>query len=102
MAKLIALYEHPEDKKAFDEHYYNTHTPLTKQIPGLREMKVTEIKGSPMGESPYYLLCEMIYDDHESLKKAMATDEGKASGKDAMKLAGKRLHLMIGEEVHAG
>ncbi|SDH92328.1 conserved hypothetical protein [Alteribacillus persepolensis] len=100
MVKLIALYKQPKDKEAFDEHYYNTHTPITKEIPGLREMKVTKIVGSPTGESKYYLLCEMYYDDHESLQKAMKTDEGKASGKDVMEFAGDIVTLMIGEEVN--
>ncbi|WP_079528085.1 EthD family reductase [Halobacillus hunanensis] len=99
MVKLIALYKQPEDKEAFDEHYFNTHTPITKEIPGLREMKVTKIVGSPMGESEYYLLCEMFYDDHDSLQKGMKSDEGKASGKDLMKFAGDLVTLMIGEEV---
>ena len=26
MAKLIALYNHPENKEAFDEHYFNALT----------------------------------------------------------------------------
>ncbi|MGY0692453.1 EthD family reductase [Virgibacillus sp. FSP13] len=99
MAKLIALYKQPEDQAKFDEHYYNVHTPITKEIPGLREMNVTKIVGSPMGKSEYYLLCEMIYDDQESLQKAMKTDEGKASGKDVMQFAGDIVTLMIGEEV---
>lgn len=99
MAKLIALYKQPKDKEAFDEHYFNTHTPITKEIPGLREMKVTKIIGSPMGKSDYYLLCEMVYDDLDSLQTAMKTDEGKASGKDVMKFAGDIVTLMIGEEI---
>ncbi|HLR80788.1 MAG TPA: EthD family reductase [Bacillota bacterium] len=99
MAKLIALYKQPEDQKKFDEHYFNVHTPITKKIPGLREMNVTKILGSPMGKSEYYLLCEMIYDDQEALQTAMKTDEGKASGKDVMQFAGDLVTLMIGEEV---
>lgn len=98
-AKVIALYKQPEDPKKFDEHYFNVHAPLTEKIPGLREMNVTKIVGSPTGKSEYYLLCEMIYDDMESLQKAMRTDEGKASGKDAMEFAGDIVTLMIGEEV---
>lgn len=99
MAKLIALYKQPEDQKKFDEHYFNVHTPITKKIPGLREMNVTKILGSPMGKSEYYLLCEMIYDDQEALQTAMKTDEGKASGKDVMQFAGDLVTLMIGEEI---
>ncbi len=44
MAKLIALYKHPEDKAAFDEHYFNVHAPITEKIPGLKEMKVTKLQ----------------------------------------------------------
>ncbi|WP_047980379.1 EthD family reductase [Ornithinibacillus contaminans] len=100
MVKLIALYKQPADEEKFNEHYFNTHAPITKQIPGLRKMEVTRIVGSPMGKSEYYLLCEMYYDDHQSLNEAMKTDEGKASGKDVMKFAGDIVTLMIGEEVN--
>ena len=101
MIKMIALYKHPENKERFDEHYFNTHGPLTAKIPGLREMKVTKIIGSPMGgEGKYYLMCEMYYDSMEALKAAMKTDEGKASGKDAFAFAGDLITLMIGEEVN--
>lgn len=99
MVKLIALYKQPEDKQAFDEHYFNVHAPITAKIPGLRKMEVTKIVGSPMGQSEYYLMCEMYYDSHEALKEAMRTDESKASGKDLMSFAGDLVTLMIGEEV---
>ena len=99
MAKLIALYKHPENKEVFDDHYFNVHGPLTEKIPGLREMKVTKFTGSPMGgESKYYLMCEMIYDDMESLQQGMRSAEGKASGKDLMGFASNLVTLMIGED----
>ncbi|HLO12207.1 MAG TPA: EthD family reductase [Pseudoneobacillus sp.] len=101
MLKIIALYKQPENKEAFDKHYFEVHAPLTAQIPGLRKMDVTKITGSPMGgEGKYYLMCEMYYDDLESFKAAMKTPEGKASGKDAMAFAGEIITLMIGEEVN--
>lgn len=100
MVKLIALYKQPQDKQAFDEHYFNVHAPLTAKIPGLRKMEVTRIVGSPMGDSQYYLMCEMYYDSHEALKAAMKTEESKASGKDLMSFAGDLVTLMIGEEVN--
>jgi uncharacterized protein (TIGR02118 family) len=99
MAKLIALYKHPENKEEFDHHYFNVHGPLTAKIPGLREMKVTKMTGSPMGgEAKYYLMCEMIYDDLESLQQGVRSPEGKASGKDLMGFAGNLVTLMIGED----
>ena len=102
MVKLIALYKHPENKEAFDDHYFNIHAPLTAKIPGLREMKVTKVVGSPMGgEGKYYLICEMYYDSHDAFKAAMKTEEAKASGKDLMSFAANLVTLMIGEEANA-
>ena len=99
MAKLVAMYKHPENKMEFDEHYFNVHAPITQKIPGLREMKVTKFTSSPMGgESEYYLMCEMIYDDMDSLKAGLKSTEGRASGKDLMGFAGDLVTLMIGED----
>ncbi|HET7628874.1 MAG TPA: EthD family reductase [Bacillales bacterium] len=100
MTKLIALYRQPEDCKKFDDHYYGTHTPIVKKIPGLRKTEVTKIIGSPRGESPYYLLCEMYFDDEDSLNHAMTSEEMKASSKDLMSFAGELVTMMVGEEVH--
>ena len=49
MVKLIALYRHPEDKKAFDDHYWNVHAPLAEKMPGLKKLEVTRLVGTPMG-----------------------------------------------------
>jgi len=101
LVKLIALYKHPENKQKFDDHYFDTHSPITAKIPGLLKMEVTKIVGSPMGgEGKYYLMCEMVYENHEALKQAMKTDEAKASGKDLMTFAGDLVTLMIGEEMN--
>lgn len=99
MVKLIAFYKQPENKEAFDEHYFNVHVPLTEKIPGLRKMKVTRGIGSPMGgEAKYYLMCEMYYDNMEALQAGMSSPEGKASGKDVMSFAGNLVSFMIGED----
>lgn len=99
MVKLIALYKQPEDKEKFDEHYFNVHVPITEKIPGLKKMKVTKFSTTPMGDvSEYYLMCEMYYEDYESLKNGMRSEEGKASAKDLMSFAKGLVTLMIGEE----
>ncbi|WP_108669936.1 EthD family reductase [Peribacillus acanthi] len=101
MVKLIALYKHPENKEAFDQHYFGHHAPITAKIPGLQKMEVTRVVGSPMGgEGKYYIMCEMYYENHDALKAAMKSDEGRASGKDLMSFAGDLVTLMIGEEMN--
>lgn len=99
MVKLMALYKPAPDQATFDQHYFSTHVPLTAKIPGLQRIKVTRVVGAPMGEAPYYLLCEMYYEDHDSLLAAMKSPEGKASAKDLFSFAGELVTLMIGEEL---
>lgn len=100
MVKLIALYKQPEDQQAFDDHYFNTHLPLANQMPGLIKTNITRYSVTPMGEqAPYYLQAEMYFENKEALQAALMSPEGKASGKDVMKFAGKLVTMMIGEDV---
>ncbi|GIN19354.1 MAG TPA: EthD family reductase [Bacillus bacterium] len=100
MFKMIALFKKPENTEEFDKYYFETHIPLTEKIPGLRKVEITKFTGSPMGESPYYLMCEMYYDSFEAFKEASKTEESKASGKDVMKFAGDVVTFMFGEKVN--
>jgi len=100
MVKLVALYKQPEDKKAFDEHYFQVHLPLAQKMPGLIKATVTRYTGTPMGtEPPYYLQADMYFENLEALQKSMASPEGKAAAKDLMSFAGKLVTMMIAEEV---
>jgi uncharacterized protein (TIGR02118 family) len=36
MVRVTALFGHPENPDAFEEHYANTHTPLVQKIPNLQ------------------------------------------------------------------
>ncbi|MBA4493407.1 EthD family reductase [Paenactinomyces guangxiensis] len=101
MVKLVALYKQPEELKAFDEHYFNTHLPLTNKMPGLIRANITKFSGTPMGEqSPYYLQADLYFESMEALQNSMQSPEGKAAAKDLMGFAGKLVTMMVGEEVN--
>ncbi|OYD07068.1 EthD family reductase [Paludifilum halophilum] len=98
MVKLIALYQHPDNKESFDDHYQKVHTPLVKKMPGLKRLEVTKMQGAPMGgEAKYYLEAAMYFDSREALDAAMNSPEGKATAKDLMGFAGSLVTMMIGE-----
>ncbi|MFC7440363.1 EthD family reductase [Laceyella putida] len=100
MVKLVALYKQPEDKQAFDEHYFQVHLPLARKMPGLIKATVTKYGTTPMGtESPFYLQAEMYFENQDALTHAMKSPEGKAAAKDVMSFAGKLVTMIIGEEV---
>jgi uncharacterized protein (TIGR02118 family) len=98
MTKFIALFKRPENVEEFDKHYNEVHTPLITKTPGMEKITVTRISGSPMGESPYYLIAEMYFKDAAAFKAASASAEWRAAGKDLMAFAGPLVTMMIGEE----
>ncbi len=97
MVKLIALYRKPDDVDAFEQHYFQTHVPLVKKMPGLQRVEISRITGAPMGEPPYYLMAEMYFESAESLTAAMNSPEGRAAGKDLMSFAGNLVTMMFAD-----
>jgi len=101
MITLTALFKKPEDTTAFDEHYENVHSPLVRKTPGLRKIEVTKFSkmltpaNGLVSDQPY-LQCVMYYDNMDSFKAAMASEENKAAGKDLMGFAGPLVSMFIG------
>jgi uncharacterized protein (TIGR02118 family) len=101
MITLTALFKKPEDTSVFDEHYENVHSPLMQKVPGLRKMEVTRFSkmltpANPLISEQPYLQCTMYFDDLDSFKSAMASEENKAAGKELMSFAGELVSLCIG------
>lgn len=97
MYKLIAIYNVPTDMTAFEKHYQEVHTPITKKIPGLEKLVVNRVLGSPQGKPSQYMIAEMIFKDKETMDKAMASSEARQSGKDAYQMATGGLTLLTVE-----
>jgi uncharacterized protein (TIGR02118 family) len=83
MAGMVVIYKKPADVKAFDKHYFETHIPLAKKLPGLRKY---EISSGPVtaliGPPDVYLIGTLYFDDLDAIKKAFASAEGQAAGAD--------------------
>lgn len=97
MYKVLAIYGVPKDIAAFESHYRDVHTPLTKKMPGLEQFIVNRVLGSPQGKPSQYVIAEMIFKDRETMEKAMASQEGRQSGKDAFQMASGGLTLLTVE-----
>jgi uncharacterized protein (TIGR02118 family) len=102
MVKLVAVYRKPEDPAAFDKHYFETHLPLAKKMPGLIRTELEKGLGSPMPDlEPPHLAAHMYFRDMDALKAALASPEGKAAGKDLMSFAAKYVRMFFTEVVGA-
>lgn len=98
MYKLVAIYRAPDDAEAFDEHYFNTHTPLMEAIPGYDRIEVSRVTRGLIGEAPY-LMFEMWFPDEASLKAALRSPENMAAGKDLMGFAGDQVSVFTAQVV---
>ena len=97
MVKLIALYKKPADVAAFEQHYAHIHIPLVERIPGIRKTEWTRFLASPQGEAPYYMMYEMYFDDMDTYRTAMKSEENKVAGQDLMSFAKDLVTLMVAE-----
>jgi uncharacterized protein (TIGR02118 family) len=95
MVKLTAIYKKPENIDEFDRYYRDVHTPLAKKMPGLKKFEVDSVVGAPGGESQFHLIANLYFDDMESLKAAMVSEEGKAAAKDVNNFARGLVEVLI-------
>jgi uncharacterized protein (TIGR02118 family) len=83
MARMIAIYKTPEDKDAFDKHYFEVHIPIAKKLPGLRKYDVSKNPIiSTTGDSDTYLIGTLHFDSLDAIKEAFASEVGKLCAKD--------------------
>jgi len=96
MAQLLAIYTKPADAAAFDAHYFGTHVPLAKMIPGLRRYEVSHGPVmTPEGESPYHLIGRLTFDSVEAIQHAFASPEGLRAAADLPNFAQAGVQLLI-------
>ena len=88
MARMVVIYKTPNDVAAFERHYFETHIPLAKKLPGLRKYEVSHGPLlTPHGSSEYHLVATLHFDDLAAIKRAFATPEGQLCAADRHNLA---------------
>ena len=98
-AKLFVFYNVPEaDRALFDQQYSETHVPLIKKVPGLRQMEVARSPRNMMGgQSPYYMLATLTFDDMAALKAGLGSPEGQEAGNNIMSFASNYITMLSAE-----
>ena len=98
MAKLVAMYRKPADAAAFDAHYFSTHVPKAKKVPGLRRYEVsTGPVASPAGESAYHLIAMLEFDSLAAIQAGLGSPEGQATAADLANFAQAGVELLMFE-----
>jgi uncharacterized protein (TIGR02118 family) len=85
---MVVIYKTPKDVAAFERHYFETHIPLAKTLPGLRKYEVS--RGpivTPHGSSEFHLVGTLHFDDLAAIKAAFASPEGALCAADRRNFA---------------
>jgi uncharacterized protein (TIGR02118 family) len=98
MARLVVMYKTPKDPAAFEKYYFETHVPIAKKIPGIKNYEVS--KGpvvTPAGPSGIHLVATIHFDDLAAIQKAFASPEGQAAAADVQKFATGGVDMFISD-----
>jgi len=83
MARMVVIYKTPKDAAAFDKHYFGTHVPIAKKIPGFRKYELSQGPvATPAGPSGFHLVATLHFDDMAAIQNAFASAEGQAAAAD--------------------
>lgn len=83
MARMIVIYKTPKDPAAFDRHYFGTHVPLAKKLPGLRKYEVSQGPiATPASGPGIHFVATLHFDSLASIRAAFAGAEGQACAAD--------------------
>ena len=98
MVRVTALYGHPENLEAFEEHYVSTHTPLVLNIPNLQRFDRGKVIATPDGsEPPYYRVADIWFESMEQMQSGLGSPEGQEATQDLQNLATGGVTLLISE-----
>lgn len=86
MAKMIVMYEKPNDQPGFEEYYFQKHIPLAQKLPGLKDAKVNKVVTSFNTNLELYLLVELEFDSVEQINASLVSEEGRAVQEDVKNL----------------
>jgi uncharacterized protein (TIGR02118 family) len=98
VVKLTVLYGHPEDPKAFDDHYKNVHAPLAQKIPNVKNFEYAKVLRTADGsETDHYLVAELWFEDMSSFEAGLGSDEGQEAAGDLPNFASGGATLLVCE-----
>jgi uncharacterized protein (TIGR02118 family) len=86
MFSVVIQIRKPRDLGKFEEHFWRTHLPLVRAIPGVRKVIVHRIVEAHGGDQNLWALVDLNCEDLATFQKAMASPEAKCALQDGLNL----------------
>lgn len=72
MVRIVALHQKPADPDAYMSYYLQTHMPIVRRVPRVRNIRYGKvISGEDGSPPPCWLISDVYFDDWESLQAAL-------------------------------
>ena len=89
MAKMTVIYKTPNNIPFFEQHYFDVHVPLAKQLPGLLRYEISEgTVLSTTGHEQPYRIANLYFETMESMRSAFSSGIEQQCAVDRKILAG--------------
>jgi uncharacterized protein (TIGR02118 family) len=89
MVRVLVFFRTPPDTEAFERHYFETHAPLARQIPGLRgpwaSAGPVDVDGD---ESAVHFVVELEFESREQMAAGFGSPEFELARADLDAFAG--------------
>jgi uncharacterized protein (TIGR02118 family) len=76
----MVIFHHPTDMDDF-EASYNQFLRKVERMPGVVRRQVVDVMGSPTGQSPYYRILEVYFDNRQRMELSLHTPVGQDAGR---------------------
>ena len=99
--KVVVIYPHPVDEKAFEYEWSQKHRPLVEEkMKGMTRFVSAKVVGSPHGRVTAYRIAEAHFSSMSDLNKCLESEGGKEvlSHAAAMSSGGAPFVLLCEEE----
>jgi uncharacterized protein (TIGR02118 family) len=99
--KVVVIYPHPTDEKAFEREWMEKHKPLVEEkLKGMTRFVATKVLGSPHGRVTAYRIAEAHFSNMSELNKCLGSEGGKEvlAHAAAMSSGGAPIILLCEEE----
>jgi len=99
--KIVVIYPHPTDEKAFENEWTQKHKPLAEEkLKGMTRFVASKVLSSPAGRVMAYRIAEAHFSNINDLNKCLESEGGKEvlAHAAAMSSGGAPIVLVCEEE----
>lgn len=96
MVKFSIFFARPADLDGF-EAVYNDFLALVERMPYIVRRQVNTVLGSPTGESRWYRVLEVYFEDYALLDAALKSPQGQEAGGELRRFAPGSFEMVFAE-----